>query len=70
MRALLRPLRGAAKAGTDAPISGATVELRGLDAQTAQTGGDGMPGTDGVNDSVSLGIGVQAVKGTYTLPAQ
>jgi len=31
----------AGKAGTDAPISGATVELRGLDAQTAQTGGDG-----------------------------
>lgn len=30
----------------------------------------GNPGTDGVNDSVSLGIGVQAVKGTYTLPAQ
>ncbi len=29
------------KAGADAPISGATVELRGLDAQTAQTGGDG-----------------------------
>ena len=31
----------AGKAGADAPISGATVELRGLDAQTAQTGGDG-----------------------------
>ena len=32
--------------------------------------GSGNPGTDGVNDSVSLGIGVQAVKGTFTLPAQ
>ena len=31
---------------------------------------DGTPGTDGVNDSVSLGIGVQAVKGTFTVPAQ
>ncbi len=30
----------------------------------------GNPGTDGANDSVSLGIGVQAVKGTFTLPAQ
>lgn len=30
---------------------------------------DGTLGTDGVSDSVSLGIGVQAVKGTYTIPA-